>query len=1440
MSAIVNGATLVITFDRSLDETKTPPVAAFTITATPTSATVSRVAVQGLTVTLTLASRLSHSDLATVSYDAHTTPKLTRAGRALTAASFSDITVRNDTPAPPTITSAVGNGQTITLTFSAALDDQLVPGASAFSLGADQPTVSTVAISGETLTLTLAAALSESGAYSLTYTVPQTKPLLSSQSVPVPAFTQTITNDTDTAPAATSATGDGATVTIAFDQGLDSESEVPKTALSITSNSGGSAVTVASVSHRDQSLSLTLSRALVEDETGSVTYTKPPQDGIADAKGNRTASFTLTIDNRTDTEPVPVSGTVNESTITITLDQDIYDDPRFHDEDGYPTGHFTLSGAISQMTFIQVSNDAPGGHGLIVITLDEPVGEGDNLSINYYPTFGSIRIREDDAGKRRAQINTYALTNLTDYPPRVVSASVDEATLTVTFDQDLDPASKPPSTAYSLSNDGPSITESSISSDTLTLMLAKTAIEDASYTLSYTPPETGGLRDITGNATVAFSEDVTNNTDYAPTPVELTTDTHGTYVDLRFDQSLDSSGSLDSKWFSFDPDISISSVQRPPNEPSSLLRIQLQQDTPIREGASVTLTYTPGELQDDAGNEVAAFTKKVDNIVDVAPIVATGENGEEQVTVTARTLTIEFDQELSAHPAHIPPAKCEDLPNDELDCAIFEEQPWFTVKDMTGMVPLESISVEGSTVVITLSKRIGPLDDVMVEYQSISLEDKEEDEEESEASVDDSRPNYNLRDTSDPANHVVAFNPITAINKTAATPVSAGIDRNTFTNIIKITFDGDLRSDEQVDTSVMEVTIDGKRIDFARASSEGATLTATLSGDVPECATVRFSYHASDGNWRDDRGYAIQTIRNYPVANFIDPDWGLECITSDSGGVALRFGDGRVPSTGGWRLMVDDEERQLLEANPSPDGNLITLTPTPPVCLGERVAITHTQSGQSQSYSRVISPAAPCAVSAVADRTTMTVTFDQPLDQSSGSTPPTPADFTLTGSATIEAVERIEGRVLTLKLSAPGLHKSEQARLSYIGTTLQGAGLTVGVFELEVLIDPAAPKLESAIGFRSWISLQFDQQLFPRSISGSRFVPHIHGYNELNVRAVDVSGASVLLELSRDLPDDEKQFAVVYLARQSGGLESVLGARVADSVFIVENLTETPPTVESAVANGHTITITFDQRITATDAQPSDFTAIAGRRTITPASLELSPDSVVIELTERITSLDAVQLIYAPATPGSIRDLSGLKLEPFEVRVENGTPLPRTVQQKVDDAALRSSNGETTFARELARGFASDDGIRATAAPGEGWTRFARRDLMVSVDAASIGDSATRIYVQPLAQLTGMMMHLQTVPSSCWNSATAPGASAWWIGQTDLHGIPTDRDVRVTLSGTDFDISPGFYCVLDLRSDEWRLPRWPETFVGPALVLKRGPAPNFRTLQRLVWSLPPR
>jgi len=341
------GHTIVLTFDRDLDENSVPPAADFSIA--PGEFAVSGVDIEDDTVTLALSTALRHDDNVSVSYSAADGVLLKRDGHELAVSAFDEVEVTNETP-EPLLRSILGDEQAIVVSFSKSLDETSMPAASAFTLGTDQPVVSAVMVNAMTIDLTLDRALNEGVEYTLTYTAPSDSALKTLDSSEVPDFSAVVTNDTDVAPRAISAIGDGSTVTIGFDQLLDDGSSLTGTTFNVAT---ALPATVTTVSYADASLELTLSRPLAEDEPASIAYTQPSAGGIADQSGHRTESFVVAIQNQTDTAPVPVSGTVEGDTITLTLDQNLAAASLFDldlEDNSVVLDHFTLTGSDAEDT----------------------------------------------------------------------------------------------------------------------------------------------------------------------------------------------------------------------------------------------------------------------------------------------------------------------------------------------------------------------------------------------------------------------------------------------------------------------------------------------------------------------------------------------------------------------------------------------------------------------------------------------------------------------------------------------------------------------------------------------------------------------------------------------------------------------------------------------------------------------------------------------------------------------------------------------------------------------------------------------------------------------------------------------------------------------------------------------------------------------------------
>ena len=132
-NATVNGTQLTLTFNQELDAISghLPPVSAFAVQVAGVNSTVSQLVANGYTLTLTLDTAVNYGQEVTVNYTDPSTANDVAALQNLTGMDVQTFTeayaVHNLTPPvadvlAPSLNSAVANGNTVTLTFSEALD----------------------------------------------------------------------------------------------------------------------------------------------------------------------------------------------------------------------------------------------------------------------------------------------------------------------------------------------------------------------------------------------------------------------------------------------------------------------------------------------------------------------------------------------------------------------------------------------------------------------------------------------------------------------------------------------------------------------------------------------------------------------------------------------------------------------------------------------------------------------------------------------------------------------------------------------------------------------------------------------------------------------------------------------------------------------------------------------------------------------------------------------------------------------------------------------------------------------------------------------------------------------------------------------------------------------------------------------------------------------
>ena len=218
--------------------------------------------------------------------------------------------------APPVPIAAVVDGTTLQVLFSEILDTSKVPAIGAFSgtksvsgSNTNLAFTGTPSISGSTLTLTLTSATSVSSSdrsVKLTYTKPNTNPITRTSGEEAAGFTnldvlnakRDSSSPTELERNAAVLAADGLTLTITFDEILDSSSTPDKDRFTVVATPlGGSRVeldlaTSNGVTVTENRVVLKLASLIAHNDTNvMVSYSRPSSSRIKDAGGNAAGSF---------------------------------------------------------------------------------------------------------------------------------------------------------------------------------------------------------------------------------------------------------------------------------------------------------------------------------------------------------------------------------------------------------------------------------------------------------------------------------------------------------------------------------------------------------------------------------------------------------------------------------------------------------------------------------------------------------------------------------------------------------------------------------------------------------------------------------------------------------------------------------------------------------------------------------------------------------------------------------------------------------------------------------------------------------------------------------------------------------------------------------------------------------------------------------------------
>ena len=327
------------------------------------------------------------------------------------------------------------------------------------------------------------------------------------EGVEIGTVTVTVEDDDNTAPTLSSATVDGTSLVLTYDENLDSSSTPAANDFTVTV--AGSAVAVTGVSVSGMTVTLTLASAVSAGDAVSLSYTagtNPIQDAFRKGAADLT-SESVTNDTADATAPTLSSATVVGTSLVLTYDENL-------DSNSTPaTTDFevTVAGSTATVSTVAVSGKT------VTLTLASAVSVGDAVTLDYAVGTNPI---QDAAGNAAAALTNQSVTNDTGdtTAPTLSSATVDGTSLVLTYSENLDTNSTPAATDFTVMVAGSTATVSAVavSGKTVTLTLTSPAGHGDTASLDYTVG-TNPIQDAAGNAAAALTnQSVTNDTADSP------------------------------------------------------------------------------------------------------------------------------------------------------------------------------------------------------------------------------------------------------------------------------------------------------------------------------------------------------------------------------------------------------------------------------------------------------------------------------------------------------------------------------------------------------------------------------------------------------------------------------------------------------------------------------------------------------------------------------------------------------------------------------------------------------------------------------------------------------------------------------------------------------------------------------------------------------------
>ena len=869
----------------------------------------------------------------------------------------------------------------------------------------------------------------------------------------------------------------------------------------------------------------------------------------------------------------------------------------------YQIGHLPELGAFTVNaggTNVAVTQMKISGR-TVTLSLASAVQQNQAVSVSYQDASASndADTLQDLAGNDVGSFSGQVVSNVTadTTAPTFKVATVQGSTLIVRFSEALLQAIKPLAGDFTVKVDGTSVAVSKAAfndSLSLRLTLASAVSAEKMVSVSYTPTSTSAVQDLAGNAAVSFSSaSVVNLANVAAAPGLRSVTANGNVLTLKFDGTL--------RYTLNDASAFLVTVNNTPVTISSVsvvgTSVLLYLASAVTSEQSVEVSYTAPQqvsdtttLRDWLGNGVGNLSAQLaENITGqdlTAPTL-------KYAIVNASSLVLTFSEALNGQAGFTP------LPSA------------FAVRVSGSAVSVTQAVVSGSTVTLSLATAVDYGAAVSLSYTDLSASN--------DVAV--------VQDLA--GNDTESFSHINVVNNTPDNTAPTLLSATVTGNQLALLFSETLNSNSGYLPALTNMTVNaaGVAVGIVSGSLNGDTATLTLSNAVNADDYVTFNYSAPNNAsntqaFQDLSGNALLSIANFNVSNLTGVDLTPPSFVSaevNGNTLSLTFSESLAstasftPSLSAFSVYVDGTLSTISAVTLNGTQALLTLASA--VDNTQKVTVSYSQpvnrpiqdgagnfaasfSGKAASNVTVDNSAPTLSTASVAGAL-LTLTFSENLATDS-SLIPSAKQFTVNvDGAVVDVLSAVvAGKVVSVTLNK-AVTAAQAVSVDYTPATtgtnqLQDASGNATVhFSKTVSNWSGLASLQNATVNGTQLTLTFNQEL--DAMSGhlppvSAFAVQVAGVNS-TVSQLAVNGYTLTLTLDTAV-NYGQEVTVNYTdpstANDVAALQNLAGMDVQtfSEPYTAHNLTPPvadvlAPSLDSAVANGNTVTLTFSEALDA-------------------------------------------------------------------------------------------------------------------------------------------------------------------------------------------------------------------------------------------------------------------